>query len=230
MNALGEFSTDEVLLLVLAFAILTLNNRQSHFAFPESNEAKLVSDDEVSWNRYRAYLRFLVQSQVDSDLNAKLDLSGIVQQTLLEAHQAVIQNQATVTLPWLRQALTNNLTDAIRKLRTGKRDVRREMMIHQSIEQSSIRLERMLVDDRSSPSERCDRHEQVLILLQAMENLPEMQREALVLQVWHGKSLAEIAEQLGKTQQAVAGLLKRGLRQLREEMHPHDVGSDDSIS
>jgi DNA-directed RNA polymerase specialized sigma24 family protein len=39
-----------------------------------------------------------------------------------------------------------------------------------------------------------------------------------VLQHWQGWSLADIAEHMGRTPAAVAGLLKRGLSQLRIEM------------
>ena len=44
---------------------------------------------------------------------------------------------------------------------------------------------------------------------------PASQREALVLHYWQGFSLAEIAARLDRTPDAVAGLLKRGLKHLR---------------
>jgi DNA-directed RNA polymerase specialized sigma24 family protein len=57
-------------------------------------------------------------------------LSGVVQQTLLEAYQAAAQ---LWSLPpdkreaWLIQVLTNNLRDEIRKARSDKRDARRDI-------------------------------------------------------------------------------------------------------
>jgi RNA polymerase sigma-70 factor (ECF subfamily) len=128
-----------------------------------------------------------------------------------------------LTLPWLRRVLANNLTDEVRKLHADKRDVRRERRLVQGIEQSSLYLEAMLVDNSPTPSENVARQEQVLNLSLALQRLPDTQRKALVLQIWQGRSLAEIAEQMGKTPQAVAGLLKRGLRQLRLELN----GSED---
>ena len=56
----------------------------------------------------------------------------------------------------------------------------------------------------------------------ALAGLPEPQREALVLQYWQGCTLAEIGAQLGRTPAAVAGLLKRGLKKLRQELQPDE--------
>ena len=44
------------------------------------------------------------------------------------------------------------------------------------------------------------------------------QREALVLHYWQGQSLAKIGKQLGRSAAAVAGLLQRGLKDLRRQM------------
>ena len=60
--------------------------------------------------------------------------------------------------------------------------------------------------------------EQVLQLSAALDQLPEAQREALILRHFHGQSLAQIAQQLDRSHAAVAGLLKRGLHQLRERL------------
>jgi RNA polymerase sigma-70 factor (ECF subfamily) len=87
-----------------------------------------------------------------------------------------------------------------------------------SIEHSSQRLEALLAANGSAPGARLERQERAVRLAAALSRLPEAQREALVLQHWQGWSLAEIAEQMGRTRAAVAGLLKRGLSQLRVEM------------
>ena len=55
-------------------------------------------------------------------------------------------------------------------------------------------------------------------LAQTLDSLPEAQREAVILHYWEARTVAEIAQQLGRTPAAVAGLLKRGLKQLRRQM------------
>jgi RNA polymerase sigma-70 factor (ECF subfamily) len=168
--------------------------------------------------RYRSYLHLLARLQTDPRLQAKIDLSGVVQQTLLEAYQALPRFQAQTGVPqaaWLRRILANNLADELRKLATAKRNRGRERSLEAALEESSVRLEGWLAADQSSPSQWAERHEQALRLAQALAGLPEAQREALVLQHWHGWSLAQVARHLGRTHAAVAGLIKRGLRQLR---------------
>jgi RNA polymerase sigma-70 factor (ECF subfamily) len=121
-------------------------------------------------------------------------------------------------LAWLRRILANNLADELRKLAAGKRDLSRERSLEAQLEQTSARLEGWLAADQSSPSERAKRGEEALRLAEALAALPEAQREALVLQHWHGWSMEEIASHLGKTRAAVAGLIKRGLQGLRERL------------
>jgi len=174
-----------------------------------------------SLEKYRRYLAFLARMNVDPRLNAKVDLSGIVQQTLLEAHQEQGRWRALPSdeqMAFLRRILAHNIQDEVRKLKAGKRDVHREQSLEQAFEKSSLRLMNWVAADVSSPSLKMNKAERALQLAAALERLPEAQREALVLQHWEGKTLAEIASHMQRTPAAVAGLLKRGLRQLRDEL------------
>jgi RNA polymerase sigma-70 factor (ECF subfamily) len=174
--------------------------------------------------RYRQYLGILVRLQIDPRLQGKIDPSGVVQQTLLEAYRDLpgFTGQSTAQrTAWLRRILANNLADEIRKLTTAKRDLARERSLETALEASSSRLEIWLAADQSSPSGHVEREERALQLAEALGQLPENQREALVLQHWHGWSLAEISRHMGRSHAAVAGLIKRGLQQLRTLLqHP----------
>ena len=169
--------------------------------------------------RFRDYLRLLVRLQIDRRLQGKLDDSGIVQQTLLEAHQSMDQlrgrSEAEI-LAWLRKALAHNLADEIRRLSASKRDVGREESLQEALEKSSSRLESWLAVEQASPSEAAERQEQTLRLAVAMHQLPEKQRQAVELRHLKGLSLAEVATELGCTKPAVVGLLHRGVEKLRE--------------
>ena len=174
-----------------------------------------------AWDRLRDGLQVLARLQVDPALHARLDVSGVVQQTMLEAfrdRERWHEGPEAQQFAWLRRALANNLADELRKLAAGKRDWRRERPLDKALESSSARVQNWLAADHTSPSDKAERNEREMELADALLELPAAQREALILQHWHGRSLAEIGATLGKTPAAVAGLIKRGLAHLRERL------------
>jgi RNA polymerase sigma-70 factor (ECF subfamily) len=172
--------------------------------------------------RFRAYLRLLARLQLDPRLQGKLDPSDVVQQTLLQALQALdrFQHRSDAELAaWLRQILAHNLANAARDLGRAKRAVARECSLEAALEQSSARLEAWLAAEQPSPSQQAERKEQVLRLAEALGSLPEAQREALTRRYLQSWSLDDIGRHLGRSPAAVAGLIKRGLKQLRLLLH-----------
>ena len=171
--------------------------------------------------RFRSYLLLLAQMKLDRKLRGKLDASDVVQQTLLEAHQALESfrgDDTAAQAAWLRKILARNLANAVRDLTRAKRDVRRERSLQTDLDASASQLEGWLAAEQSSPSQRAERHERALQLAEALAQLPDSQRDAVLLRHFQGLSLAEIAEQLECTTGAVTGLLQRGLKNLRKSL------------
>ncbi len=179
------------------------------------------ADAEQALNAYRTYLQFQVRVLVSPWLRNELDPSGIIDDTLMKAWQAWDRFRAWSAdekAAWLRTVLANLLRDEIAKLHAQCRDVRRNRSLGAALDESSARLGEFLAAPQSSPGAAAQRLEQQRQLAEAMERLPEAQREALLLQRWHGWSLARIAAQMGRTPAAVAGLLHRALQQLKQEL------------
>ena len=171
---------------------------------------------ESSIEQYREYLRLLARLQLEPRLQSKLDASDLVQQTLTKAHQNFHQYRGRTEAElagWLRRIVANTLTDAARKF---QRETALGQSLDQALDASSARLEAWLAADQSSPSEQVVRQEQLVRLSAALARLPEDQRRAVEMHHLQDASVAEIAEQLGRTEAAVAGLLRRGLKKLRE--------------
>jgi RNA polymerase sigma-70 factor (ECF subfamily) len=172
--------------------------------------------------RFHSYLLLLARVRLDPLVRAKVGASDVVQQTLLEAHRDRDQFRGRTVeelAAWLRQILARNLANVLRDLRRDKRDVARERPLQAALDESAARLEVWLAAEQSSPSQQAERHERAVRLAEVLEMLPENQREAVVLRHWHGCSLAEIGACLGCTTAAVTGLLHRGLRKLRQQLH-----------
>lgn len=179
----------------------------------------MVADHHNAWGRYREYLRMIARLQLPAHLRVKVDASDVIQQTLLEAHQAA-ERLATMAesgqLAYLRQALANNVADLVRRFGAEMRDVSRERSLEAQVRDSSARLADRLAADQSSPSMRVAREEELLVLAQSLAQLPEDQRLAVEMKHLQGCPVADIAQAMGRSETAVGGLLRRGMKRLRE--------------
>jgi RNA polymerase sigma-70 factor (ECF subfamily) len=179
-------------------------------------------DDELE--RYRDYLGLLVRLQSHRRLQGKVDPSGVVQQTLLEAYRdrdRLEGHSPASVAAWLRRILANNLRDEVRKFATAARDVARERRLLDDLDASSARLEGFLAAPDASPSEQAVRQERLLALADALSQLSADQRLAVELHHLCGLPLAEVARQLDRSRGAVAALLFRALGQLREYLREY---------
>jgi RNA polymerase sigma-70 factor (ECF subfamily) len=171
------------------------------------------------WERFRGFLTVLARVNSEVRWQGKIDLSGVVQQTLLEAFQAgeqLADANSAQKGAWLKRALANNLADEIRKLTAARRDAGRERSLEAAMDNSLSHLEQLLPAGEATPSVEAVRAERLVRLTQALSALPEGQRQVIEMHHLHGQSLAEVAAALNSTKPAVAGLLHRGLKKLRQ--------------
>lgn len=165
--------------------------------------------------RYRTYLLLLARSH---DKMGGDEASDLVQKTMLAAHaqRAEFRGSSPGELAaWLKQILRREVIDAYRHGRRQRRDIRREVPLEAEVDGSFSRAEVCLAAAQTSPSQRVSREEELLAMADALAQLPDAQREAVVLHHLQGCSLTEVAARLQRTEAAVAGLLHRGLKQLR---------------
>ena len=169
---------------------------------------------------YRAYLTVLAQRYLDQRVRGRLDAADVVQITFLEAQRDLPSfrgHQIEELLGWLRHILRNNVASAHQKhIYTQKRSAGREVV--NSPTDSRPAFTDLAPSETTSPSQRMMRDEAAVYLANCLDELPETQREALRLRYVEGRSLKEIADSMHKTEMAVAGLLKRGLKALRTRM------------
>ena len=175
--------------------------------------------DDQTLRRYRDYLKLLARSQIDTWLGQRIDASDLVQQSMLDAVARRDQFRGTTEgelLAWLRAILSNSLIDAFRHYGRAKRNAGRNLSLNEDISQSFRRVDALVTDPASSPSQRAATNEVLLRLPAALEALPTGQREAIVLHHLQGLKLTETARLLCRSEAAVGGLLHRGLKRLYE--------------
>lgn len=159
--------------------------------------------------RHREYLRLLAQRGLRRVTEARLGASDVVQRTCL----SVVRNfgqfngkEIAEFIVWLRRIHERNVHDAVREhVDAARRAVEKEQPMQPEI----------VSTPEPTPSSRAMANEQAVLLAIAMKSLLEDQREAIRLRHLEGFSLAEIANQMGRSETSVAGLLKRGMQALR---------------
>jgi len=170
---------------------------------------------------YQPLLLLSAQNQIDTRLAVRSDASDVVQQTFAEAVQAFHAFHGS-TEPefsaWIQRIHDRNLSDIVRKhVHAEKKSVEREQSLRPVDGSASIVWVEPAVDS-STPSRRLIKAEKALRLAQLLQSLPELQREAVRLRHLEGWPIQKIAEHLDRSFVAAAGLIKRGVRALREKM------------
>jgi RNA polymerase sigma-70 factor (ECF subfamily) len=175
-------------------------------------------------NTFRPYLNVIAQRMLDDRIQGRLDFSDVVQATFLEASRDFHSFRGETVesfLAWLRNILKNNISTAHQEhLATQKRSARREvsMAAPAGDNGSEVQLANILPAETSTPSQRLMRDEAAVVLANCLEQIPDTQRDAIRMRYLEGMSLKEISQKMDKSEMAVAGLLKRGLQGLRDEM------------
>lgn len=175
-------------------------------------------------NRFRPYLNVIAQRMLDDRLQGRMDSADVVQTTYLEAARDFHQfrgESIESLLAWLANILRNNVATAHQEhLVAQKRSARKEVVLRIASESggSSLGMADLVPSESSTPSQRLMRDEAAVVLAACLDKIPETQREAIRMRYLEGMSLKSISDRIGKSEMAVAGLLKRGLRALREVM------------
>jgi RNA polymerase sigma-70 factor (ECF subfamily) len=177
--------------------------------------------DRPDWDpgRYRPLLCLLAhQLRLDARVRRRFDSSDVAQEALTRACEELPEFRGTTEaefVAWLQKILANRAIDMIRREGAARRDVALEQSIHNGLRDSSERL-KQLADRTASPSEQAAGRELLVRVPEAIEQLPEDQREVVLLRDLQGLPVAEIAARLGRTEKSVAGFLRRGRRRLAE--------------
>ncbi|HEV3117621.1 MAG TPA: sigma-70 family RNA polymerase sigma factor [Gemmataceae bacterium] len=153
---------------------------------------------EELFQRHRSYLRLFIELRLDPRLRQRVDPSDVVQEAQLEAVRrlaAYLEQPAMPFRLWLRQIAHDHVLKVRRFHRgTARRSLDREVPLP---ERSSLLLVRHLLAAGSTPSQKCMREELLDRLRQAMTQLPEADREIVLLRTVEGLSYQEIGYLLG---------------------------------
>ncbi len=180
---------------------------------------------------YRNYLRMVVRTGLGPRLRERVELSDVVQEALVEVvrqfPQFTGQNEAAL-VGWLRRLVGQKLADLGRYHSRAKRagdgaalplDAPWDAAAGGEADGGGgARLLDMLSLSQTSPSEAASRRELIVLLADALEDLPEAEAEVLWLYHADNLSFEAIGERLGVSRKVVRGLWARGLKGLKRQI------------
>jgi RNA polymerase sigma-70 factor (ECF subfamily) len=180
-------------------------------------------------DRHRPRIRAMLAVRMDPRLQARIDPSDLVQETMTEAHKrldAYLRNRPLPFYPWLRQiAIDRVIAEHRRHIRADKRAVGRE--VHSALDltnQSTAALARRLASSASAPSARLRREDNRQRLRAALERLSQRDREILVLRYLEELPTHHVAAILGITVRAESMRHLRALERLRRSLQQDTSG------
>jgi RNA polymerase sigma-70 factor (ECF subfamily) len=208
---------------------LPLPAGKSHFATvvrPDCEETRRLLERvragereafEQLFAHHRPTLRRFVERRLDPRLRARIDPSDVVQEAQLEGYGRLPDYLHRDPMPfrlWLRKTAYEQLLKARRRhLEAARRSVAREAPLP---DQSSLQLAERLVDSRPTPSQELSREEVVRRVREAVGQLPEADREILLLRTFEGRPYDELGCRLNLDPVAARKRYGRALLRLRK--------------
>lgn len=171
----------------------------------------------------RPKLLAFIEHRLGASLRRKIDPDDIWQETSIEALRSFEQMDLTQRDPfsWLCQTAERRIIDAHRKFfASQKRAADREVSLNAPAggggggERQSD-LVNLLVASMTTASQKFARGHRERALLAALEELPEIQRQALQMRYLEGLPSKEVATRLGKTDGAIRVMLTRSITKLQ---------------
>jgi RNA polymerase sigma-70 factor (ECF subfamily) len=187
------------------------------------SEADLVALVET----YRDYLLSVARYRLPKDLAVKVAPSDVVQETMLQAAQNILQFRGTTEeelRQWLQTIIMRNVIDAHRHYRrVGKRDLTREVPLDQSNADRSPT--QALTGREESPSARLRQSESALALHAAVSRLSVEYQLVIRQHSFEKKGFDEIGKCLNRSPGAARKLWARAVEKLAKELSANDSDS-----
>lgn len=175
-------------------------------------------------DEYRRQLKTMVSLRIDPRVNARIDPSDVVQESLAEAASRLDQyliDEPIPFYPWLRQIAWEKLIQQHRRhIGSQKRSAAKEVTLPVRLTDESVAsLSRIAVAQQNSPSEQVVRSELNRRVMDAMERLQPSWKELLVMKYMEQMSVADIAATLKVSPGAVSMRHLRAVEALRSELN-----------
>lgn len=171
---------------------------------------------------HRRSIHRLVEVRLDRRVQQRVDVSDVVQEVMVEASNRLdryLEKPEMAFHLWLRQIAWDHIIDTYRRHRvSAKRSMDREQPIQAVADphHSTMELAVQLCDPGLTPAAAATQKEIARRVEAAIDELPEQDREIIVMRHYEHLTNLEIAEALGLNPPAASMRYLRAVRRLRQ--------------
>ena len=163
-----------------------------------------------------------IARRMPPDLRSIVDAEDIIQQTHIEVFRRIddfAPNGVDSFRRWVRAIALSRLRNLIKGHRAAKRGGLRARVSNRGrIDDSTVALLDHLAGPGATPSRCVARREAIDAVESALGALPEHYRQAVRLVHIEGHRVCDAATLMGRSERAVHGLCRRGLKRMRESL------------
>lgn len=170
---------------------------------------------------YHGALFGTIDARMDAGLRRHGDPDDVLQEAYITAFRVIRSCEfhgPDAFYRWLERIALDRLRDFERMLRRKKRDIGRQLTGRRAGGTSYADLVERLTSPGTSPSRRLAKREASAAVISSMAQLTDDQRAVVRMVFLEGMPVAEIAAELGKSEDAVYAHSHRGLKALRKLM------------
>jgi len=170
------------------------------------------------WKVYGARVHWIMRLRMGRELRSKLESMDLAQDALVSTLEGLrnftYKNEGDF-LRWLSTIAENRLRDNLDKLHADKRDIRKEVQLGPyGPTTSSEAISAPEPIQATTPSVILSNKEDISKLEDAIDQLKPEYRDAIILAKLDGLSYKEMAERLGKSNEAARKLVSRAMAAL----------------
>lgn len=164
---------------------------------------------------YGERVHWIVRFRMGREIRSKLDSMDLVQDAFVLALQDLedfTYKDEGDFLRWLSKIVENRIRDNVKKLHADKRNIRKEVLLHNRAPTSGKSFAGALGPiATTTPSVIVSKGEDLDKLEKAINKLTPEYREVIILKKIEGLSYKEIGNKLGKSSDAVGMLVSRAM-------------------
>ncbi len=177
--------------------------------------------NDLLFERYIPRILRIVRARLGPGLRGRMESMDVVQEVMIRAVRCFDRFEArdeAAFLHWISKLVQNEIRDLADYNKAEKRNFAKEISPIEDPENKRSLLSQLPADSIYRPSFQVQLKEDVLQLEKALDQLPETQREVIILRQYEGMSFKDVGEKISCSEDAARMQFARAMDKLTDLM------------